>query len=47
MDVLWGLGGMVALIALGLLLSSNRRKVRWRTVLSALAIQIVDDRAPN
>lgn len=40
MDILWGLGGMVALIALGLLLSSARRKVRWRTVLSALAIQV-------
>ncbi|GGK71814.1 NupC/NupG family nucleoside CNT transporter [Ornithinimicrobium pekingense] len=41
MDILWGIGGMLALIALGLLLSSNRRRVRWRTVLSALAIQIV------
>lgn len=40
MDILWGLGGMVALIALGLLLSSARRKVRWRTVLSALGIQV-------
>lgn len=40
MDILWGLGGMVALIALGLLLSSNRRGVRWRTVLTALAIQV-------
>ena len=40
MDVLWGLGGMVALVGLGLLLSSDRRGVRWRTVLSALAIQV-------
>ena len=41
MDVLWGIGGMVALIALALLLSTNRRAVRWRTVLAALAIQVV------
>ncbi|WP_151526357.1 NupC/NupG family nucleoside CNT transporter [Serinicoccus kebangsaanensis] len=40
MDVLWGIGGMAALIALALLLSTNRRAVRWRTVLAALAIQV-------
>ncbi|WP_289016863.1 NupC/NupG family nucleoside CNT transporter [uncultured Ornithinimicrobium sp.] len=39
MDVLWGMGGMTALVAIGLLLSSNRRAVRWRTVLSALGLQ--------
>lgn len=41
MDVLWGMGGMVVLIALALLLSTNRKAVRWRTVLAALAIQVV------
>ena len=41
MDVLWGIGGMAALIALALLLSTNRRAVRWRTVLAALGIQVL------
>ncbi|GAA4880571.1 NupC/NupG family nucleoside CNT transporter [Serinicoccus chungangensis] len=41
MDVLWGIGGMAALIGLALLLSTNRRAVRWRTVLAALTIQVV------
>lgn len=41
MDVLWGIGGMAVLIALGLLLSTDRKAVRWRTVLAALAIQVV------
>ena len=40
MEVLWGIGGMVALVALALLLSTNRRAVRWRTVLAALGIQV-------
>ena len=39
MYVLWGLGGMVGLLALAWLLSENRRAIRWRTVLPALAIQ--------
>ncbi|MFX0539110.1 NupC/NupG family nucleoside CNT transporter [Ornithinimicrobium sp. Y1847] len=39
MNVLWGLGGMVALLALAWVLSENRRAIRWRTVLAALAIQ--------
>lgn len=39
MYVLWGLGGMVGLLALAWLLSENRRAIRWRTVLVALAIQ--------
>ena len=41
MDVLWGIGGMTALVAIGLLLSSNRRAVRWRTVLAALGLQVL------
>ncbi|QFG69826.1 NupC/NupG family nucleoside CNT transporter [Ornithinimicrobium pratense] len=39
MYVLWGLGGMVGLLGLAWLLSENRKAVRWRTVLAALAIQ--------
>lgn len=39
-DILWGLGGMAVLLGLGLLLSTDRRRVNWRTVLGALALQI-------
>lgn len=39
MNVLWGLGGMLALLLLACLLSENRRAIRWRTVAAALAIQ--------
>ena len=41
MDVLWGIGGMALLVGLGLALSTNRRAVRWRTVLAALGIQVI------
>lgn len=40
MHVLWGLGGMVGLLLIGVALSSNRRAIRWRTVLAALGIQL-------
>lgn len=40
MDVLWGLGGMVVLLGLAVLLSSDRRAIRLRTVAAALALQI-------
>lgn len=39
-DVLWGLGGVAVLLGLGLLLSVDRRAVKWRTVLGALALQL-------
>ncbi|MPY68205.1 NupC/NupG family nucleoside CNT transporter [Deinococcus sp. SDU3-2] len=39
-DILWGLGGMAVLLGLALLLSTDRRRVNWRTVLGALALQI-------
>ena len=39
-DVLWGLGGMLALVALAWVLSTDRGAVRWRTVLAALALQV-------
>ncbi|MFB9991163.1 NupC/NupG family nucleoside CNT transporter [Deinococcus oregonensis] len=39
-DFLWGLGGIVVLLALGLLLSTNRRAVSWRTVVLALLLQV-------
>ncbi|MDT0377169.1 nucleoside transporter C-terminal domain-containing protein [Streptomyces sp. DSM 42041] len=39
MDVLWGLGGMAALLLLALALSTDRRAIRPRTVGGALALQ--------
>jgi concentrative nucleoside transporter, CNT family len=40
MQVLWGVGGMAFLLFLAFLLSTNRRAIRPRTVLGALAIQV-------
>ncbi|WP_244951242.1 NupC/NupG family nucleoside CNT transporter [Ruania zhangjianzhongii] len=40
-DLLWGLGGMLALLALAVLFSADRRKIRVRTVGLALATQLV------
>lgn len=41
MQVLWGLGGMLVLLAIAYAISMNRRAIKPRTVLGALAIQIV------
>lgn len=41
MQVLWGLGGMVVLLLIAFAMSDNRRAIRPRTVLGALAIQLV------
>ncbi len=38
MQVLWGIGGMVALLAVAFALSTNRRTINPRTVVGALAI---------
>lgn len=40
-QILWGIGGMVFLLFLAFLLSTNRRAIRPRTVLGALAIQVI------
>ncbi|TCJ16026.1 NupC/NupG family nucleoside CNT transporter [Rubrobacter taiwanensis] len=40
MQVLWGMGGMLFILAIAFLFSSNRRAIRPRTVLGALAIQV-------
>ncbi|MGB7448595.1 MAG: nucleoside transporter C-terminal domain-containing protein [Ornithinimicrobium sp.] len=40
MNVLWGLGGICVLLALAVLLSTDRRAIRLRTVLAALALQL-------
>lgn len=39
-DVLWGIGGMAGLLLIAFALSSNRRAVRPRTVIAALALQV-------
>lgn len=39
-DVLWGIGGMLTLLAIAVACSSNRRAIRLRTVLGALALQV-------
>jgi concentrative nucleoside transporter, CNT family len=41
MQVLWGIGGMVVLLAIAFGLSTNRRAINPRTVFVALAIQVV------
>jgi CNT family concentrative nucleoside transporter len=40
LDLLWGLGGMVGLMVIAVALSTNRRAIRPRTVLGALALQL-------
>jgi CNT family concentrative nucleoside transporter len=40
MNVLWGIGGVLGILAIAILLSTSRRSINWRTVLTALAIQI-------
>ena len=41
LDVLWGIGGMIALLAIAVLFSVDRRRIRIRTVALALTIQVV------
>lgn len=41
MHILWGIIGMLILIGIAYLLSNNRKAIRLRTVLSALAIQMI------
>jgi CNT family concentrative nucleoside transporter len=40
-DLLWGLGGMAAVLAIGVLFSADRRRIRLRTVGLALTIQVL------
>jgi concentrative nucleoside transporter, CNT family len=39
MNYLWGLFGIIVILGLGLLLSTNRRKIKYRTILGGMAIQ--------
>ncbi|RTR25703.1 NupC/NupG family nucleoside CNT transporter [Deinococcus radiophilus] len=40
-DILWGIGGILGLLALAWAFSANRSAINWRTVLGALAIQLL------
>ena len=39
-DVLWGVAGMAGLLVIAFLFSANRRAIRPRTVVAALALQV-------
>ena len=41
LNVLWGIGGMIAMLALAVAISTDRRAINLRTVGSALALQLV------
>ncbi|GAB2696306.1 NupC/NupG family nucleoside CNT transporter [Thalassiella azotivora] len=40
-DVLWGVGGMAVVLAIAVLFSADRRRIRLRTVALALALQVL------
>lgn len=40
MNILWGIGGILAIVAIGYLLSSARSSIKWRTILAGLAVQL-------
>ena len=40
LDVLWGVGGMLVLLAVAVAISMDRRSIRLRTVGAALALQV-------
>lgn len=39
--ILWGIGGMAGILLIAVLLSSNRRAIRIRTVVAALGLQVL------
>ncbi|MBM7839321.1 CNT family concentrative nucleoside transporter [Alkalihalobacillus xiaoxiensis] len=39
--VLWGLMGIVVLLGIAFLLSSNKKAINWRTIVTALALQVL------
>ncbi|MCI2253290.1 NupC/NupG family nucleoside CNT transporter [Domibacillus sp. PGB-M46] len=41
MSFLWGLFGIVIVLGIGFLFSTNRKRINWRTVLGGLAFQLV------
>lgn len=41
MDFVWGIIGIIAILGIALVLSSNRKAVQWRIILSGLAVQLI------
>lgn len=41
MQIIWGIFGVVAILALAYLLSRDKKSIKWRTIGGALAIQII------
>lgn len=41
MQILWGIGGMVVLLAIAFAFSENRRSISPRAVAGAFAIQVI------
>ncbi|MFS0863110.1 NupC/NupG family nucleoside CNT transporter [Fredinandcohnia sp. 179-A 10B2 NHS] len=41
MNVIWGLFGMLVVLGIGFLLSTNKREIKPRTILGGLAIQLI------
>ncbi|WP_174879909.1 Na+ dependent nucleoside transporter N-terminal domain-containing protein [Metabacillus niabensis] len=41
MNLLWGIFGILVVLALALLLSNNKKAIRIRTILGGLVIQLV------
>ncbi|AYC28594.1 NupC/NupG family nucleoside CNT transporter [Paenisporosarcina cavernae] len=41
MNIVWGIGGILAVLAIAFLFSSAKRSINWRTILAGLSIQIL------
>lgn len=41
MDYLWGIIGILVIIGIAIALSSNRKAIKWRIILSGLAVQLL------
>lgn len=41
MNILWGIGGIFAILALGFVFSSARASVKWRTIIAGLSVQLI------
>ncbi|OCS88486.1 NupC/NupG family nucleoside CNT transporter [Caryophanon tenue] len=41
MNILWGIGGIFVILALGFIFSSARASVKWRTIIAGLSVQLI------
>ena len=41
MNILWGIGGIFVILALGFIFSSARSSVKWRTIIAGLSVQLI------